>query len=123
MAKYAQFITHKGKRILFVNAAGLPEAECLAAFEEMKQALLTEGKGVLVLVDISRLEMTTPVVNKAKEVTAATKDAGIIDKPSAAVGLTGLQKAVAQLFARGTHWSSTVDEAKEWLVKEDDKRS
>jgi hypothetical protein len=122
MGKYAQFITHKGKRILFVNAAGLPEAECLVAFEEMKQALLKEGTGILVLVDMSRLEMTTAVVNKAKEVTAATKAVGIEDKPSAAVGLTGLQKAVAQLFARGTHWTATIDEAKEWLVKEDDKR-
>jgi hypothetical protein len=71
---------------------------------------------------MSQLEMTTAVVNKAKEVTAATKAVGIVDKPSAAVGLTGLQKAVAQLFARGTHWADTVGEAKEWLVKEDDKR-
>lgn len=122
MGKYAEFITHKGKRILFVNAAGLPEAECLAAFEEMKQALLKEGKGVLVLVDMTHLVNTTAIVNKAKEVTAATKAAGIVDKPSAAVGLTGLQKAVAQLFARGTHWTESIDEAKEWLVKEDDKR-
>lgn len=123
MAKYAQFITYKGKRMLFVNASGLPEAECLVAFEEMKQALLQEGKGVLVLVDMSGMEkMTTAIVNKAKEVTAATKDAGIVDKPSAAVGLSGLQKAVAQLFARGTHWTNSIDEARQWLVKEDDKR-
>jgi hypothetical protein len=28
---------------------------------------------------------------------------------------------VAQLFGRGVHFADTVDEAKEWLVKEDDK--
>jgi len=122
MGKYAQFITYKGKRILFVNAARLPEAECLVAFDEMKQALLKEGTGILVLVDMSHLEMTTPLVNKAKEATAATKAAGIKDKPNAVVGLTGLQKAVAQLFGRGVHFVDTVDQAKEWLVKEDDKR-
>jgi hypothetical protein len=121
MAKYAQFITYKGKRILFVNAAGLPETECLVAFDEMKQALLTEGKGVLVLVDMSRIEMTTAVVNKAKEATAATKAIGIKDKPNAVVGLTRLQKAVAQLFGRGIHFVDTVEEGREWLVKEDDK--
>jgi hypothetical protein len=121
MAKYAQFITYKGKRILFVNAAGLPETECLVAFDEMKQALLTEGKGVLVLVDMSRIEMTTAVVNKAKEATAATKAIGIKDKPNAVVGLTRLQKAVAQLFGRGVHFVDTVEEGREWLVKEDDK--
>jgi hypothetical protein len=121
MGKYAQFITHKGKRILFTNAAGLPEAECLVAFEEMKQALIKEGKGVLVLVDMSNITMTQKITNKAKEATAATTAIGIKDKPNAVVGLTGLQKAVAQLFGRGLHFSNSIDEAKDWLVREDDK--
>jgi len=38
------------------------------------------------------------------------------------VGLTGLQKAVAQLFGRGVHFVDTVEEGKEWAVKEDNKR-
>ena len=122
MAKYAEFITYKGKRILFVDAAGLPEAECLTAFEEMKEALVKEGKGVLVLVDLSGLEMTTVLVNKVKEATAVTKAMGIKDKPNAVVGLTGLQKAVAQLFGRGINFVDTVEEGKERLVKEDDKK-
>jgi hypothetical protein len=122
MGKYAQWITHKGKRILFVNATGLSEAECLIALEEMKQALLKEGAGSLVLVDMTHLDMTTAIVNKAKEATAATKVAGIKDRPNAVVGLTGLQKAVAQLFGRGVHFADTIDQAKEWLVKEDNKR-
>jgi hypothetical protein len=122
MAKYAQFITYKGKRMLFVNAAGLPEAECLVAFDEMKEALVREGKGVLVPVDMSGLEMTKAIVNKAKEATAVTKAMGIKDKPNAVVGLTGLQKAVAQLFGRGINFVDTVEEGKERLVKEDDKK-
>ncbi len=123
MAKYAQFITHKGKRILFVNAAGLPETECLVAFEEMKQALLKEGKAFLVVVDLTGLANTSAIVKKAKEVMAATKAAGIKDKPSAVVGLSRLQKTVVQMFAtRTTHVFDSVDQAKEWLVQEDDKR-
>jgi hypothetical protein len=122
MAKYAQFITYKGKRMLFVNAAGLPEAECLVAFEELKQALIKEGKGVLVLVDMSNTTMTQKITNKAKEATAATTAMGIKDKPNAVVGLTGLQKAVAQLFGRGLHFSNSIEEAREWLVQEDDKK-
>ncbi len=122
MAKYAQFITYKGKRMLFVNAAGLPEAECLVAFEELKQALIKEGKGVLVLVDMSKTTMTQKITNKAKEATAATMAMGIKDKPNAVVGLTGLQKAVAQLFGRGLHFSNSIEEAREWLVQEDDKK-
>jgi hypothetical protein len=122
MGKYAQFITHKGKRILFVNGAGLSEAECLIAFEEMKQALLKEGTGVLVLADVTDLKMSKALIDKAKEAVAATKAIGIKDKPNAVVGLTGLQKAVAQLFgSKAIYFADTVDQAKEWLVKEDDK--
>jgi hypothetical protein len=121
MGKYVQWITHKSKKILFLNAKGLREAEYMVAQEELKQELLKERKGALVLVDATGTEMTTKSTNKAKEVAAATKAEGIPDGPSVVVGLTGLQKAVAQLFGRGVHFSSTIEEAKDWLVKEDDK--
>ena len=122
MGKYVQWITHKGKRILFVNGAGLSEAEYIAAMEEMKQEILKERDGAMVLVDATKTEMTTPTVDKAKEVAAATKAKGIPDRPGVVVGLSGLKRAVAQLFGRGIHFASTIEEAKELLVKEDDKR-
>ena len=122
MAKYAQFITHKGKRILYVNCAGLSEAECVTAFEEMKQALVQEGTGVLVLADVTHVKMTKAVVDKAKETVDATKSIGIKDKPNAIVGLTGLQKAVVQLFgSKKMGFVDTVEQGKEWLVAEDDR--
>jgi hypothetical protein len=122
MGEHIQWVTHKGKRILFVNCARLGEAEILASFEEMKQELLKERTGPMVLIDISDIDMTTALIGKAKELTAATKDAGIKDGPNAIVGLTGLQKAVAQLFGRGVHFADSVGEAKEWLLKQDEKR-
>jgi hypothetical protein len=121
MGKYVQWITHKGKRILFLNGAGLREAEYMAALEELKQEILKERDGAMVLVDATKTEMTTPAVNKAKEVAAATKAKGIPDRPGVVVGLSGLKRAVAQLFGRGIHFASTIEEAKEWLVKEDEK--
>jgi hypothetical protein len=122
MGKYVQWTTHKGKRLLFLNAKGLREAEYMVAMEEMRQALLKERDGTLVLVDATGTEMTTQTTNRAKEIAAATKAKGIPDRPSVVVGLTGLQRAVAQLFGRGIHFSGTIEEAKDWLVKEDDKR-
>jgi len=121
MGKYVQWTSHKGKKILFLNAKGLREAEYMAAMEEMKQDLLKEQDGALVLVDATKTEMTTLTTNKGKEVAAATKAKGIPDRPSVVVGLTGLQRAVAQLFGRGVHFSGTIEEAKDWLVKEDEK--
>jgi hypothetical protein len=122
LGKYAQFITHKGKRILLVNGPGLSESQYIEAMEEMKQEILKEKDGVMVLVNVTGIEMTKAVVSKSKEVDKATKEAGIPLRGNAVVGLTGLQKAVAQLFGRGVHFVDTVEQAKEWLVMEDDKR-
>ena len=89
MAKYTQWIEHKGKRILLVDHPGLSEAQYVEAMEEMKQEILKEKAGALVLVNVAGIDMT---------------------------------KAVAQLFGRGVRFVDTVEEAKELLVKEDDKR-
>lgn len=122
MAKYVQWVTYQGKRMLLVNCARLGEAEIIAAFDEMKDELLKDRAGPIVLIDVSGIDMTTAVISKAKELTAVTRDAGMKDGPNAIVGLTGLQKAVAQLFGRGVHFTDSVEEAKEWLVREDEKR-
>jgi hypothetical protein len=121
VGKYTQWITHKGKRMLLVNGPGLSEAQYLEAMEEMKQDILKEKAGALVLVNVSGIEMTKAVINKSKEVVNATKEAGIPDRPNVVVGLNKLQKAVAQLFGRGVHFVDTVEQGKEWLAKEDDK--
>ena len=122
MARYAQWIEHKGRRILFINGPGLNEAQYIEAMEEMKQEILKEKDGALVLVNVSGIDMTKAVVDKSKEVVNATKKAGIPDRANVVVGLTGLQKAVAQLFGRGVHFVDTVEEGKEVLVKEDNRR-
>ena len=121
MRKYVEWITYKGKRILVVNGPGLKEAQYIEAMEEMKQEVLKEKDGALVLANMSGLDMTKAVVNKSREVVNATKEAGIPNRANVVVGLTGLQKAVAQLFGRGVHFVDTVEQAKELLVKEDDK--
>jgi len=121
LRKYVEWITYKGKRILVVNGPGLGEAQYIEAMEEMKQEVLKEKDGALVLANVSGLDMTKAVVNKSREVVNATKEAGIPNRANVVVGLTGLQKAVAQLFGRGVHFVDTVEQAKELLVKEDDK--
>ena len=122
MGKYAQWITHKGVKIHFVNGKGLREAEYVAALEELKQELLKARSSVPVLTDMSNTTMTENTTNKAKEVAADTKAAGIPDGPSAVVGLSTLARAVAQMFARGSHYFNTIEEAREGLVKEEGKR-
>jgi hypothetical protein len=122
LGKYVQWIEHKGVRIIFLNGKGLAEAENFEAQEELKQELLKDRSSPPVLVDLSKTAMTQKTANKSKEVAAATKAAGLPDGPTAVVGLNKLQKAVAQLFSRGSHFFDSIEEAKEWLVKEENKR-
>jgi hypothetical protein len=126
MGKYVTRITHKGKEILLLDARGLQEEDYLAAWDELQQEFLKDRKGSLVLIDATGAAMTPATVNKAKQMAAAGEAIGVPDRGSAFVGLTGLQKSTAQLIAKGmglnAHFSSTVEEAKEWLVKEDGKR-
>jgi hypothetical protein len=108
--------------MVFMNGKGLAEAENIAAQDELKQELLRDRSSPPVLVDLSNTAMTQNSANKSKEVAAATKAAGIPDGPTAVVGLNKLQKAVAQLFGRGAHYCDSLDQGKDWLVKEEDKR-
>ncbi len=118
MAKYAQWITHKGKRLLFVNCAGLREAEYLLALDELKQAILKENAPSSVLFDLTRTQVTSAALGKAKEVTAAIKAAGIPYERHAVVGMSEVMKSAVSLTARSIHFADTIEEGKEWLVKE-----
>jgi hypothetical protein len=122
VGKHVQWIEHKGVRIIFLNGKGLNEADNFSAQEELKEELLRDRSSPPVLVDLSKTAMTQKTANKSKEVAAATKAAGLPDGPTAVVGLNKLQKAVAQLFSRGSHFFDSIEEAKEWLVKEENKR-
>ena len=122
MGKYVQWVEHKGVKIVQLNGRGLSEEENFAAQEELKQELLRVRTSPPVLVDLSNTTMTQKTSAKSKELAAATKEAGLPDGPTAIVGLTGIQKAVAQLFSRGSHFFNNVDEAREWLAREQGKR-
>jgi hypothetical protein len=122
VGKHVQWIEHKGVRIIFLNGKGLNEADNFSAQEELKEELLRDRSSPPVLVDLSKTAMTQKTANKSKEVAAATKAAGLPDGPTAVVGLNKLQKAVAQLFSRGSHFFDSIEEAKEWLVREENKR-
>ena len=90
---------------------------------ELKQELLRDPSGPPVLVDLSKTAMTKKTADKSKEVFADTKGAGLPEGPTAIVGLNRLQKAVAQLFDKGAaHYFDNIDQAKEWLAKQDDER-
>lgn len=115
-------ITYKGKEMLFMNARGVNEEEAIAAWEEMRQEILKKQNTRLTLIDGTDIAITPAILRKAKEASSGEADP---DSRAVFVGMTPIQRSTAELIARGmhlnVHFCKTLEEGKEWLVKEDNK--
>ncbi len=122
MAKYVSRITYKGKEMLFMNARGVNEEEAIAAWEEMRQEILKKENTRLTLIDGTDIAITPAILRKAKEASSGEANP---DSRAVFVGMTPIQRSTAELIARGmhlnVHFCNTLEEGKEWLVKEDNK--
>ena len=122
--KHGQSITHKGKQIWIMDAANKDEKACLEAWEDAKQVLAKERDGLLALIDCRNAPMTPATVKKAVEVADMVK--GDPRFCVAFIGLDGVSRSTAQVYATTRHihasFFGTAEDAKEWLVREDDKR-
>ncbi len=118
MRKNVQRTVHKGREILVADFANRDEESSLAVWDDLKQALLKETGGVLVLIDARNTQMSLAILNKARDVAGTLKS--IPGTRVAFVGMTSLQKSAAQVHATAihlnAHYASTVEEAREWLV-------
>ena len=125
MGLYTQWITHKGKSILFVNAARLSESEFIAAMDEFKAECLRSPRDSRVLIDLTDTIMTNATNAKSREVdrdvNAYLREQGISRQPVATVGLTSLRRAIAQLISREIHFAESIEDAKDWLVEQEAK--
>ncbi len=120
MGKYVRRITCKGKEIVFMDTPGAGEDAGIAAWEEMKEELSKQRDACLILINATNITMAPGSVSKAKEAASALRENP--DNRVAFVGLSMLQQSTAQLIAKGLHvdayFCRTMEEAKEWLVKE-----
>ncbi len=120
--KYTQWITYKGKRILYVNLSKKNEVEVKEALQEyLGEAKVRPGSPSLM--DFSGTVMTKATQQAGKEMTRELeqymKERGIQPKPTAIVGLSKLGRTVANLISASelNHYADTLDDAKEWLVQ------
>ena len=122
MAKYVRWITYKGREILFMDTPRVTGEAGIAAWEEMQLELQRRPDVRLILVDTTDITLESKTMAKAKDVAKTVKHNP--DARIAFVGMSALQKSTAQLIARGlhleAHFCRTVEEGKEWLVKEED---
>jgi hypothetical protein len=124
MAKYVRWITFRGKEILFMDTPGATGEAGIAAWDEMKQELQRRPDVRLILIDTTGITLESKTMAKAKDVAKTVKYNP--DTRIAFVGMTALQKSTAQLIARGlhleAHFCKTLDEGREWLIREDDRQ-
>jgi hypothetical protein len=113
-----QFITHKGKRILYFDLSSCKIAEISAVVAEAKRTVAAQAPGsVLALTNVTDTELS-------KDSSAAIKDFTSHNKPfikaSAVIGVEGLRKVIynaAMAFSGRTISAfATIEQAKDWLA-------
>ena len=124
MARGAQFIHHGDKEIYFVDYTNIKtNEEFLQTIKEtnaFREQVRSEGKkDLLILVDITGSYAYGQVLDELKKSGRITKD---LSKKEAIVGITGSQKILLQIVQTFTRMQlkvfSSVEEAKDWLVKD-----
>ena len=119
MSKYVQWIEYRGKKILVSNYSGLEEKEQVKAMDETRQELLKQpaGSQALTVTDVSNARSTAATRDKAKELEAAIKEKGFVSH-TAIVGVSGWQKVMAQLIKPDSYFATSIEDAKDWLVRQ-----
>lgn len=114
----SQMIEHKGVRIFYADYSNY--GRDIAALKTEVDAfddVIEQHEGALVLVDIRNTVTSSEVVSLMKESTARTK--GHVAR-TAVVGVSGIQKVLAQAVARFASEPlvlfNDVEEAKDWLA-------
>jgi hypothetical protein len=111
-------IDYKGLRIFYADYSDYGrDIGALRAEVDHFDAVIEQQKGALVLVDIRNTVTSSEVVSLMKESTARTK--GHVAR-TAVVGVSGIQRVLAQAVARFAGEPlmlfNDVEAAKEWLV-------
>jgi hypothetical protein len=114
------WITHKGKMILYINYAGLAPEEELEQIRKATQTLVdTNNNSNLTLTDMRNALLNRNFVELAKEQGRISRH---YTKKAAILGVDGIRKillkAVNSFSGNPRVPFATMEEAKDWLVEE-----
>ena len=118
MNKRIQYIQHQGREIIFLDYSNLEEEEYLQAIKETEEKVLAHSNNPqknLNLVDVTGSPTTAAVIGAASKLIAKI---GSRDLLVALIGISGMKKVVARAFSKNYYFANSVEEAKDWLVKE-----
>jgi hypothetical protein len=115
-----EWISHEGKKILYIDYAGLSPKEELEQIAKAAQILVdTKEKSNLTLSNLANAKLDQDFVNLSKE---KGKISGQYTKKAAVLGIEGVRKvllrAVNSFSGNPREPFSTKEEALAWLVKD-----
>ena len=116
-------LNHKGKNILCLDIADLKtqdKPEFRIHIESAKKKIqLQPQKSMLVITNVTNIRFDSEMATSIREYAAHNTP---YVKASALVGVSGLQKIIVQAVKKFTgrdfYLADTMEEAKEWLVKQ-----
>ena len=113
-----QWITYKGEKILFLNYSNLLEKDFIDWIKKGTDLQLREvTEKVLVLCDVTNTHSTPKIDAASRSANKLLRTNGIIQK-LATVGLNKMQQIIAKAIKRDMFFCSTLEEGKEWLIKD-----
>ncbi len=117
----ANWISHKGKRVLWIDFSKTDDAGVIKAIAEAKPIIIREPKNsILCIVDATGTKVTRTISAEIKEFTMHNKP---FMKMTAVIGIDGVQKVVLTLAIIFTNRKNliaknTKEEALEWLISQ-----
>ena len=115
-----RFITHKGKQVLFIDMAGLPDPEIVLIMEQVKKVVTAQPKdSVRTLTDWKDSDPGRAAMTRAKEV--AVYDRPYVKRAAFINGehLPKVHQQHLESFSQRTFANHvTKEEALDWLVEE-----
>jgi hypothetical protein len=115
----AEWITHKGKKILYIRYSGISPSEQLDLIRAATKILLETGvKDNLTLTDVTNTFVSKEFVELAKEKGGESKE---VTKKAAIIGIEGIRKLLLHVVNTVSGNSrkpfNSIEEAKDWLVE------
>jgi hypothetical protein len=115
MSDRIKILTHKGQKVLLLNASSLKPDEIIALFPEYQQTGAA-NKIHLYALDVSNTRSNDDI-RKASTASIAYIKNQVGEIHVALVGITGIQKIIASAIERNSYFASNMEDALNWLVK------
>lgn len=115
----AQWIDHKGKKIIYISYAGLSPEKMLDQIREATKMIVDSGSNEnLSLTDVTGCFVNDAFIELAKQEGAKSLP---LTKKAAIVGITGVKRillnAVNMVSPKSRKPFDTVEQAKDWLAE------